>query len=315
MKRFLFAACAAALMLGSFTAAAEAASALITELKKGKGSVEVRKVGQEGWQAARPLQALDSGDMLRASEDGYAMIVYSSVGKTVRVSASNSPVGIAEPRQQDKQSAKAEQVFRSIAGFLSGTKAETLSAPMTVRKLSRPPAIISPKNTKILPGALPVFEWMGPPRTYYRVLLSVNGAVIWTSEQVSKTRFAYPGNAPALVPSATYSWSLETQGSAPGRAEFSVASAEEKRALELDLGMLGADQGALSATAAVLRYGILAERGFHSEARAVLMNAIDADPDEPSLHMLLAECYRHAGLNDLAAEEDDEADFLLRKAP
>ncbi|GAB4490307.1 MAG: hypothetical protein OHK006_22980 [Thermodesulfovibrionales bacterium] len=314
MKRYVCLAFMAALMAGA--AVSEAATALITELKKGTGTIEIRRAGRDLWQPALPLQGLEAGDSLRATGDGYATVVYASGGKKVRVAAANSPLKIVEPRQQDAQAAKAQQVFRDITGFLAGKKTEQLSAPMAVRRLNRPLAIISPKNTRVLPGSRPVFEWMGPSRVYYRLRLVSSGTEVWSSGQVVRTRLAYPEDAPALRPGGSYSWEVETADAAPVRAEFTVAGLEEKDALGRELSMIEPEQGnAVSATAAVLRYGILARKGFYAEARNVLLSAAAADPDEPSLHILLAEYYRHVGLKDMAAEEEDEADFLLRKRP
>jgi Tfp pilus assembly protein PilF len=50
-------------------------------------------------------------------------------------------------------------------------------------------------------------------------------------------------------------------------------------------------------------------------AREVLREAVKADPDEPTLHFLLADVYEKTGLKDLAAEEYSESDFLLKQRP
>jgi Tfp pilus assembly protein PilF len=47
----------------------------------------------------------------------------------------------------------------------------------------------------------------------------------------------------------------------------------------------------------------------------VLTEAVKTDPDEPTLHFLLAEIYEKAGLKELAAEEYSESDFLLKQRP
>lgn len=294
----------------------DAATAVITELKKGKGTVEFRKAGQESWQPALPLQALGTGDQLRAAKDGFAVIVYASGGGTFQVDASNSPFEVRERQRRGEQGAKARQVFQSVAGFLVGKKTTTLSAPMSVRTISRPPAIISPKDTKIFSGVRPVFEWVGPPRVYYRIKVSSPAAVLWTSEGISRTHVAYPDSAPPFVAGGFYIWEIETSGFPTVTAEFAVASAEEEQALIHDVALLSADlEAGQQATASVLKYGLLAQQGFYAEARQEVLKSLATDPDEPSLHLLLAEYYRHVGLKDLATEEADEADFLLRVAP
>jgi len=44
-----------------------------------------------------------------------------------------------------------------------------------------------------------------------------------------------------------------------------------------------------------------------------LTDAVNEDPDEPTLHFLLAEVYEKTGLKDLASEEYSESEFLLKK--
>jgi len=45
----------------------------------------------------------------------------------------------------------------------------------------------------------------------------------------------------------------------------------------------------------------------------VVVTALAADRDEPTLHLLLGDLYTRTGLTDLAAESFDEAQFLLKK--
>lgn len=68
-------------------------------------------------------------------------------------------------------------------------------------------------------------------------------------------------------------------------------------------------------TVILMRAGFLFEQGLYAEARQELLAAIAADPDEPSLHLLLGHVYERTGLRELAAEEFDEADFLSTRTP
>ena len=68
-------------------------------------------------------------------------------------------------------------------------------------------------------------------------------------------------------------------------------------------------------TVFLMRAGFLFEQELYADARKELLTALAADPDEPSLHVMLGHIYDRTGLVDLAAEEFDEAEFLTTRAP
>ena len=90
---------------------------------------------------------------------------------------------------------------------------------------------------------------------------------------------------------------------------------QRARAVAGDLAELEQELGAsVSPTSrAVLRAGLLAREGLLHDARRVVVTALAADRDEPTLHLLLGDLYTRTGLTDLAAESFDEAQFLLKK--
>ncbi len=45
----------------------------------------------------------------------------------------------------------------------------------------------------------------------------------------------------------------------------------------------------------------------------MVVAALAADRDEPTLHLLLGDIYTRTGLTDLAAESFDEANYLLSR--
>ena len=71
--------------------------------------------------------------------------------------------------------------------------------------------------------------------------------------------------------------------------------------------------GVPKTTLAVLKSGLLTSHQLYYEAREILADAVNDDPDEPTLHFLLAEVYEKTGLKDLASEEYGESDFLLKQ--
>ena len=66
-------------------------AAVITEIKPGRGRVEVRPAGSGDWRAARPLVAL------RATEDATAVVLFPSGRGTVRVDRAGSPFTVPGP--------------------------------------------------------------------------------------------------------------------------------------------------------------------------------------------------------------------------
>jgi len=63
-------------------------------------------------------------------------------------------------------------------------------------------------------------------------------------------------------------------------------------------------------TVVLMRAAYLFERGLFTEARAELQTALAADPEEPTLHVMLGRVYERTGPKELALGEFDEAQFL-----
>jgi hypothetical protein len=145
------------------------------------------------------------------------------------------------------------------------------------------------------------------------VRLKQGDTVIWTKEKAYKTQIMYPKTEQALRSGVRYQWEIKTAGYPGVGAFFEIASDEEKKKVLDELFLLDTPEyKAVSiSTIAVLKYGILISRGFSAEARNILSEAISADPDDPGLHMLMGDYYSGIGLKDLAAEEYDEAGFLM----
>jgi hypothetical protein len=125
---------------------------------------------------------------------------------------------------------------------------------------------------------------------------------VWEQTSLPRRPFAYPASAPPLAAGTRYAWSVEAGGQPVQRAEFEVVEASEAARIlamvaELSPGPVASGGG----TAALLRAGLF-----------VQLAAIAADPDEPTLHQLLGQVYAATGLNELAAQELDEAEFLAR---
>lgn len=295
------------------TANACAGMALISELKAAGGSVEVRKAGQKDWAKAALLMALDPGDAVRAAGKDYAVVVSASGGKAVKVTAANSPYELKSGESRSGRTEKAQVVVNKLMDFMSGKKREALSTPLAVRSLKRAPGLISPKDSKVL-SSLPLFEWIGTPRVPYTFRIMQGDRIIWQKGNIYRVQIAYPSDAPPLQAGQRYVWEIETAGHPTVRAWFVIATDAERRDLDAERRLLDESVPASQSlpTNVMLTYGLLASKSFSAEARTAVAAAIASNPDDPLLHFLLGDYYESAGLNDLAAGEYDEADFLMR---
>jgi len=288
-------------------------SGVITEIKPARGRVEVKAAAGGDWRPARPLLALRAGDIVRTTEDASAVVLLSSGRGTVRVAGAAGSLtvpGVAASGQGQK----AKALVEASLGFLAGTTKESSQAVLATRSQARPPVILSPRNGRALPDG-PAFEWLGSRFARYTVrLVGPSGPVIERRE-VTGPRWAYPADAPALAPNTRYTLRITAGAQPTQEAWFEVVDAARARAVADDLAALDQELGsaAPATSKAVMRAGLLAREGLLHDARRVVVAALDADRDEPTLHLLLGDLYTRTGLSELAAESFDEAQFLLKK--
>lgn len=301
-----------AVVAAPFAQTAETAG-MLTEIKVGKGRVEV-KSGAADWRPAAPLQTLRGGDQVRASADAVAVVLLSSGRGTVRVEAKSSPYSVPGPGVGDAASQKAQTLLSASLGFLSAGTKEPPKVLLSTRGATRPPEILTPRNGPVLPDSL-VFEWLGSQFSRYTVRVLHPSNVVLERKGVVGARFVYPADGPALEPGVRYRFQVEALNHRPYEAWFVVVDAaraaairEGVRQLETVLG----SGGAPSSQAAVVA-GALASEGLFHDARLVALGALAKDPDEPALLTLLGNLYLKTGLPQQAAEALDEAQFLMSR--
>ena len=136
--------------------------------------------------------------------------------------------------------------------------------------------------------------------------------VLWEQSELDRRPLGYPAGAPALAPGARYTWELETREHGVQRASFDVAAAADDRRVKEALASLtpATAKGYPPATLSLMRAGLLFQETLYADARRELVTAIAADPEEPTLHLLLGHVYDRTGLKGLAANEFDEAEAL-----
>ena len=288
-------------------------AAVITEIKPARGRVDVKPAAGGDWRPARPLLALRAGDVVRTTENASAVVLLSGGRGIVRVEGAAGTLtvpGVAAAGQGQK----AKALVEASLGFLAGTTKESSQAVLATRSTARPPVILSPRNGPVLPEAL-AFEWLGSRFNRYTVRLVGPSGPVVERREVTGPRWEYPVDAPALAPNVRYTLQVTRGGLPPQEAWFEVVDAARARAVTGDLTALEQELGAAvpPTSKAVMRAGLLAREGLLHDARQVVVAALDADRDEPTLHLLLGDLYTRTGLADLAAESFDEAQFLLKK--
>src|SRR5439155_7136227 len=102
---------------------------MITEIKTGRGRVEVRSTGD--WRRSGPLQTLRAGDTVRAIDDAVAVVMLSG-GGTVKIDAANSPYAVPA-RTDDTRSQKARTLVQAGLGFLAAGQREAPTAILSTR--------------------------------------------------------------------------------------------------------------------------------------------------------------------------------------
>ena len=281
--------------------------AVITELKLNRGDVQIKLPGKNPERPA-VLQSLYPGTQIHASKDASAVILFTDGMRTVTVNESNSPFEIKVPEAKVGQvSARAKE----LASFLLGKKKPPSYIPLAVRGGKHPPALLSPRNTKLITD-LPTLQWMGMERQTGTVRVYSTEGILWEAKDIALTQIKYPPSAPRLKPGVEYSWVIEKKGFPAEKARFKILTPEQAKPVQEQLTSLHGAEGLSKTTLAILKAGLFVSHELFHEAREVLTEAINADRDEPTLHFLLGEIYEKTGLKDLALEEYSEAQFLLR---
>src|SRR5512145_1011155 len=101
--------------------------AFITEIKKGRGQVQIKTAGASEWTAPQPLLALREGDQLRVTADARVVVLYHAGGATQTVTVTNSPFTVGPPPAGP--SGQAGAVAAGAAQFLVGKQ-----GPQTYRR-------------------------------------------------------------------------------------------------------------------------------------------------------------------------------------
>jgi hypothetical protein len=297
----------AMLFLGQLAWAADPV-AVLCQIRIGQGEVWVQHTGTSDWSPPRPLLALQAGDQIRVKGDGQAVLIFTG-GGTQTVASANSPYTVQAPTAASGKENVGALVGR-VTQFLLGQGKSPTYRPLAVRN-PRQPVILSPRETKLLPEPV-IFEWSGPDRLRYSIRVRGPQGLLWEQAQLPRQPLSYPEAAPTLRDRVPYTWELQTNGHPVQRAQFELLPTSEAARVQEMLALLQPDTlpGYSANTLLLLRAGFFFREGLFQEARRELLAGIAADPNEPTLHLLLGHVYDQTGLKEAAAAAFEAARLL-----
>jgi hypothetical protein len=306
-SRSVFLSAIAMLFLGQTAWAADPV-AVLCDIHIGQGEVWVQHAGTSDWMPPRPLLALHIDDQIRVEGDGQAVLIFTG-GGTQTVVSTNSPYTVQAPSAESSRENVGALVGR-VAQFLLGQGKSPTYRSLAVRG-PRQPVILSPRETRLLPG-LVTFEWSGSDRLRYTIRVRGPQGLLWEKAQLSRQPLSYPEAAPALGVGVRYTWELQTNGYPVQRAQFELLPASEAARVQETLALLqpGTLPGYPANTVLLLRVGFLFKERLYHEARHGLLAGIAAEPNDPTLHLLLGHVYDRMGLKEAAATAFEEARLL-----
>jgi hypothetical protein len=287
--------------------------AMVTEIRPGRGRVEVRGAEQPEWRPAGPLLALKVGDSLRATGDASAVVVLAGRRGSVEVDAARSPFLVpASPTESRLQ--KVFLLIEDGLGFLGSGTRETPRPVLSTRGPARPPRILSPRGGPVLADSLAV-DWRAPEHVRSTLRVTAPSGIVLEAALTGPQ--LYPLGALNPVPGSPYRVEVYAGSTRLDEVRFEVADRARADQVRRDLQeveqALGPETSA--ASRAVVLAGVLASRGFLHDARRVVLAAIAADPTQASLHALLGDLYARTGLAREADEAHEQARALASPRP
>ncbi len=288
--------------------------AVITEIRREQGEVRVRPAGEADWRLPQLLLALRPGDQVSAEGESRTVLVFTGGGAQV-VSQANSPFTVQAPAGETGIQRLGALVARVTTFLLGQQKDLTTYRSLSVRSTrGQVPLILSPRETRLLAGPV-TFEWAGPDRLRYSVRVLGPQGLVWGQASLPRQTLGYPATAPALSPGVTYTWELETSGHPVQRTQFELLPDAEAARVQAALALVqpASLPGYPRNTVTLMRAGLFFQERLYHDARRELLARIKADPDEPTLHLLLGQVYDRVGLKELAEEEFREAQILTTR--
>jgi hypothetical protein len=313
----LFAALAAmAWLVPAAGSAGDSPTAVLTSCK---GPVTVVRADGKKITATFGL-ALGNGDEVKTGAGAEAEIMFAAgnwvqVGENSAMKIKGHPGGLSSKQEGGLQNGKGETGnLEVVQNFLKLKNSEGTSLIGGLRSGDKASALVAvaPCQTKVR-AARPTFRWkIEDPGTELRLTVYGESGVVGQFDVSGAGSFAYPADAPALVAGVSYSWTLETTDplvSPPLRtpaAFFEMIAPQDATALDQDLAALETKKPG-PVTYHLMRASLFFDHGLVDEAITETESALADDPDNASLHAILARLYAETGRTKDAISEMNKA--------
>jgi tetratricopeptide (TPR) repeat protein len=275
-----------------------------------RGDVEVIK--SDGRTAAGSFGLpLFEGDEVKTGEESEAEIHFEN-GTWIVVGARSRLQVRAQPGERKRQETKSEaESFQSVQDFIKLKDYRGSSSIVGLRsgEKCRDLRIISPCDTKIR-TMRPIFEWScSDPTKSLRILLYNEENVHWEQKVSGTKTLAYPEDAPKLVANTSYSWVVETADPLifpPVRSQaafFEIISPTEAEQLDAALEQIEDREIPSELGYHLVRASLLFDFGLLGEAIDETKRALEFDPENSTLHSILARLFAEAGRTEEALGE------------
>lgn len=276
---------------------------MVTEIRIRSGDIEVKKYSSTDWKPVRPLLALQAGDVVRVTADASVIIILSGEVGAVRIDSGNSPFEVSDPRIEHGRVQRALLLLGASMKYLSVRAEETLAPILVTRGDVARAIIVSPRNGPVLPGTL-AFELSCADVGYCTVAVLGSKGPLVEQTRAQGGKFIYPKDGPRLVPGQRYRLRIRSNGQDLEETWFEVIPAERARIIQTDLRDLdqSLSAGVPLTSVAIIKAGLLLNEGLVHDARLLLVDALDRDPDASGVHLLLGDLYSRSGRPDLAAQ-------------
>lgn len=291
------------LLAGLFIAAGYRAAPLAVIVKV-DGTAEVQRAATN-----RPAQvglALEAGDRVVPTAGGRVVLLH----KSGRTEVAAQAVTIQASQEADRAGLFSRTV-RTLDNVAAATAKTDPNRQGMIRPIPGTPAPIAPRNGMKVLDTRPTLTWFSVPGAEgYTVQLRRDGAAPIRWDTDADTSWTLPSTSPALLPGATYQWTVAPRGSArvaPPQS-FTVASASDYTSIAQALDALAATGLDPAADGAFLAAVIYHDAGFAYEADGALA-VVEATGDPVGRSFLLLRGAVHDALGRL-----DEAAAAFARA-
>jgi hypothetical protein len=233
---------AASFLLGLVVVAAGAARVAepVALIASTNGKVEVQRAGKAV--ASGPGASLEAGDRVVVPTGGKAVIMY----RTGKMETATATLTV-EARSSEAVGNLYKQAGQTLTQVATTDASKQPNRQGMIRPVAGEPVPIAPRNGIVVLDVRPTFTWFAVPgATQYTVQIrrtDLAGSRPVRFPTGRDTTFTYPSTAPALVPGATYEWSVGAGANprvgAPEQSRFKVISPKEFETYSTTLNEIG----------------------------------------------------------------------------